>query len=152
MSTPAIRTIELTKRFGDVVALDGLDVAVAEKEVVGCLGPNGAGKTTLVRLLHGLLVPTSGRAEVFGMDCHHQTVDVHRRLAYVPGETSLWPSLTGEEALHLLGRVQGHVDVAYREDLLDSFALDPSIRVRTYSGDPARGCRAARRRGSGRAR
>ena len=133
MTTPAIRTSGLSKRFGDTVALDGLDVTVAEGEVVGFLGPNGAGKTTLVRLLLGLLVATSGLAEVFGMDCHRQTVDAHRRLAYVPGEASLWPSLTGAETLHLLGRIQGRVDVAYRDELLERFALDPSMKVRAYS-------------------
>ena len=133
MTTSAVRTSGLSKRFGDTLALDRLDVTVAEGEVVGFLGPNGAGKTTLVRLVLGLLVPTSGLAEVFGMDCHRQAVEVHRRLAYVPGETNLWPSLTGAETLHLLGRVQGRVDVGYRDELLERFSLDPSMKVRAYS-------------------
>jgi ABC-2 type transport system ATP-binding protein len=133
MTTSAVRTTALSKRFGDTLALDRLDVTVAEGEVVGFLGPNGAGKTTMVRLVLGLLVPTGGLAEVFGMDCHRQAVDVHRRLAYVPGETNLWPSLTGAETLHLLGRVQGRVDVSYRDELLERFSLDPSMKVRAYS-------------------
>ena len=133
MTAPAIRTSGLTKRFGETAALVELSLDVAEGEVLGCLGPNGAGKTTLLRLLLALLVPTSGRAEIFGMDCHRQTVDVHRRVAYVPGEASLWPSLTGAETLHLLGKVQGLVDVAYRDVLVERFSLDPSKKVRSYS-------------------
>ena len=110
MGTPAIRTEGLTKRYGDADALTDLDLDIAEGEVVGYLGPNGAGKTTTIRLLLGLARPTAGRAEIFGLDCQRQTVEAHRRLAYVPGEANLWPSLTGAETLHLLGRVQGRVD------------------------------------------
>src|SRR5271156_4146825 len=110
----AIRTHGLTKHYGDVVALQDLDLEVATGEVVGYLGPNGAGKTTTIRLLLGLARPTAGRAEIFGVGCPRQTGEAHRRLAYVPGEASLWPSLTGFETIHLLGRVQGRVDTAYR--------------------------------------
>ncbi len=133
MARTALRTEGLSKRFGDVWALRDLDLEVAPGEVVGYLGPNGAGKTTTLRLLLGLLRPTAGRAEIFGLDSERQTVEAHRRLAYVPGEASLWPSLTGEETLHLLGRVQGHVDPAYRDELVDRFAFDPSKKVRAYS-------------------
>ena len=133
MSTPAIRTEGLTKRYGDVDALCDLDLEIAEGEVVGYLGPNGAGKTTTIRLLLGLARPTAGRAEIFGLDCQRRTVDAHRRLAYVPGEANLWPSLTGAETLHLLGRVQGRVDTAYRDELVGRFDLDPSKKVRAYS-------------------
>ena len=133
MSTPAIRTEGLTKRYGDVDALYELDLEIAEGEVVGYLGPNGAGKTTTIRLLLGLARPTAGRAEIFGLDCQRRTVDAHRRLAYVPGEANLWPSLTGAETLHLLGRVQGRVDTAYRDELVGRFDLDPSKKVRAYS-------------------
>ncbi len=129
----AIRTEGLTKRYGDVVALDHLDLEIAEGEVVGCLGPNGAGKTTTLRLLLGLIRPTGGRAEVFGLDCERQPVETHRRLAFVPGEANLWPSLTGGETLALLGRVHGEVDEAYRSELLDRFDLDPTKKVRAYS-------------------
>jgi len=129
----AIRTEGLAKRFGNVAALAPLDLEVRTGEVLGFLGPNGAGKTTTIRLLLGMLRPTSGRAEIFGLDVQRDTVAAHRRLAYVGGETSLWPSLTGRETLHLLGRVQGRVDSAYREELVGRFALDPSKKVRSYS-------------------
>jgi ABC-2 type transport system ATP-binding protein len=133
MGAPAIRTEGLSKRYGDVDALRGLDLEIDEGEVVGYLGPNGAGKTTTIRLLLGLARPTSGRAEIFGLDCQRGMVEAHRRLAYVPGEANLWPSLTGAETLHLLGRVQGRVDVAYRDVLIGRFDLDPSKKVRAYS-------------------
>ena len=129
----AILAEGLSKRFGDFQALAGLDLAVARGEVLGYLGPNGAGKTTTIRLLLGLLRPTSGRAEIFGLDVQRDTVAAHRRLAYVGGETSLWPSLTGAETLHLLGRVQGRADPAYRDELIERFVLDPSKKVRSYS-------------------
>lgn len=130
---PAIRTEALTKRFGTVGALADLDLEVAQGEVVGYLGPNGAGKTTTLRLLLGLIRPTSGRGEIFGLDSERQAVEAHRRVAYVPGEASLWPSMTGAETLHLFGRIQGKVDVAYRDELIDRFQLDPSKKVRAYS-------------------
>jgi ABC-2 type transport system ATP-binding protein len=133
METFAIRTQGLSKRYGTVDALADLDLEVGTGEVVGYLGPNGAGKTTTLRLLLGLIRPTAGRAEIFGLDCRRQAVRVHRRLAYVAGEASLWPSLTGAETLHLLGRVQGSVDGAYRDELVERFALDPSKKVRAYS-------------------
>jgi ABC-2 type transport system ATP-binding protein len=129
----AIRTVGLSKRYGGVDALKDLDLEVAPGEVLGYLGPNGAGKTTTIRLLLGLIRPTRGRAEVFGFDCQRQPVEAHRRLAYVAGEASLWPSLTGAETLHLLARVQGQVDAAYRDELVARFELDPSKKVRTYS-------------------
>jgi ABC-2 type transport system ATP-binding protein len=132
-SVPAIRTTELTKSFGATRALSSLNLEVAKGEVIGYLGPNGAGKTTTIRLLLGLIRPSSGRAEIFGADCEADSVAVHRHIAYVPGEVSLWPSLTGAETLHLLGRVQGHVDLAYRDLLLERFEFDPSKRVRAYS-------------------
>jgi ABC-2 type transport system ATP-binding protein len=133
VGTTAICTEGLSKRYGTVNALRDLDLELAEGEVVGYLGPNGAGKTTTIRLLLGLIHPTKGRAEIFGLDCRRQTVEAHRRLAYVAGEASLWPSLTGSETLHLLGRVQGRVDPAYRDELVGRFDLDPSKKVRTYS-------------------
>lgn len=133
MGAMAIRTEGLTKHYGSVHALEDLDLEVAQGEVVGYLGPNGAGKTTTIRLLLGLIRPTSGRGEIFGLDCQRQAVEAHRRLAYVAGEASLWPSLTGAETLHLLGRVQGRVDDTYRDELIDRFDLDPSKKVRAYS-------------------
>jgi ABC-2 type transport system ATP-binding protein len=133
MPAAALRTAGLTKRFGTVEALSDLDLEVAPGEVVGFLGPNGAGKTTTIRLVLGLLRPTAGRAEIFGLDAVRQTGEAHRRLASVPGEASLWPALTGAETLHLLGRVHGQVDAHYRDELVERFELDPSRRVRTYS-------------------
>ena len=133
MGITAIRTERLTKRYGDVVALDHLDLEVAKGEVVGYLGPNGAGKTTTIRMLLGLVSPTEGRGEIFGLDCQRQPVETHRHLAFVGGEANLWPSLTGAETLHLLGRVQGQVDEQYRDELIARFELDPSKKVRAYS-------------------
>jgi ABC-2 type transport system ATP-binding protein len=133
MTMAAVRTAGLTKRFGSLVALQPLDLEVAAGEILGYLGPNGAGKTVTIRLLLGLLRPSGGRAEIFGVDALADPVGAHRRLAYVPGETALWPGLTGEETLHLLGRVQGSVDEAYRRALVERFDLDPARKVRAYS-------------------
>ena len=130
---PAVLAEGLTKRYGSVVALEGLDLAVDPGEVLGYLGPNGAGKTTTIRLLLGLATPTARRAAIFGMDCRRKTVEAHRRVASVPGEANLWPSLTGAETLHLLGRVHGQVDERYRDELIARFELDPSRKVRVYS-------------------
>ncbi len=129
----AIRTEDLSKTFGGTRALVSLNIEVPQGEVIGYLGPNGAGKTTTLRLLLGLISATSGRAETFGVDCQADPVEAHRRVAYVPGEVNLWPSLTGMETLHLLGRVQGRVDVAYRDLLIERFEFDPSKKVRAYS-------------------
>ena len=129
----AIRAEGLTKRYGDSLALDDLDLEVPQGEVVGYLGPNGAGKTTTIRLLLGLSRPTSGQCRIFDLDCQHQTVETHRRLAFVASEASLWPSLTGAETLALLGRVHGRVDLAYMHELIDQFELDPTKKVRAYS-------------------
>jgi ABC-2 type transport system ATP-binding protein len=131
--TTAIQTRDLSKSYGQTKALVGLDLSVPEGEVLGYLGPNGAGKTTTIRLLLGLIRATSGSAEIFGVDAQADPVQAHRRVAYVPGEATLWPSLTGAETLHLLGRVQGQVDVAYRDMLVERFDFDPSRKVRTYS-------------------
>ncbi len=133
MSHPAVRVVGLTKRYGQLDVLHDLELEIAQGEVLGYLGPNGAGKTTTIRLLLGLIHPSAGRAEIFGLDSQRQTVAAHRRLAYVPGEASLWPSLTGGETLHLLGRVQGSVDPTYRDLLIDRFDFDPGKKVRAYS-------------------
>ena len=128
-----VRTEGLTKHYGPVVALEGLDLQLNEGEVLGCLGPNGAGKTTTIRLLLGLIRPTSGRARIFGLDAQDDKVAVHARVAYVPGEATLWPSLTGTETLHLLARMHGETDLSYREELVRRFDFDPSRKVRAYS-------------------
>ena len=133
MRAAVVRTIGLTKHYGAVQALTDLNLAVGQGEVFGYLGPNGAGKTTTIRLLLGLATPSSGKAEIFGLDCQRRAVEVHGRVAYVPGEANLWPTLTGGETLHLLGRMQGAVDAAFRDELIERFRLDPSKKVRTYS-------------------
>jgi ABC-2 type transport system ATP-binding protein len=133
MTDVAIRTQGLGKRFGTVEALSDLNLEVSRGEVLGYLGPNGAGKTTTIRLLLAMARPSAGRAEIFGLDCQSRSVEAHRHLTYVPGEANLWPTLTGAETLHLLGRVHGEVDDAYRKELVDRFQLDVDKKVRAYS-------------------
>jgi ABC-2 type transport system ATP-binding protein len=132
-AAPAIRTSGLTKRYGETVALDALDLAVEPGEVYGYLGPNGAGKTTTIRLLLGLLRPSRGRAELFGVDAWADPVAAHRRIAYVSAEPNLWPSLTGAETLEFLARVRGGADAAYREVLVERFQLEVDKKVRALS-------------------
>src|SRR5437879_4279319 len=133
MGDVAIRTQGLSKRFGGVEALSSLDLRVERGEVLGYLGPNGAGKTTTIRLLLDLARPTAGRAEIFGLDTRRDAVAVHRPVAYVPGEATLWPSLTGAETLHLLRRVHGRVDRPFRHELIGRCSLDPAKKARAYS-------------------
>ena len=129
----AIRTEALAKRYGATLALDALDLAVEPGEVYGYLGPNGAGKTTTIRLLLGLHRPTSGRAELFGIDAWRDPVAAHRHVAYVAGEPYLWPSLTSAETFELFARVRGGTDVAYRDALVGRFQLDVDKKVRALS-------------------
>ncbi len=129
----AIEISGLVKTFGRARALDGLDLTVRSGEVHGFLGPNGAGKTTTLRCLLGLLRADSGTATVLGMDPWRDAVALHRRLAYVPGDVSLWPSLTGGEVIDLLGRLRGGLNPQRRAELLERFDLDPTKRTRTYS-------------------
>jgi ABC-2 type transport system ATP-binding protein len=129
----AIRATGLSKRYGDTLALDGLDLTVHQAEIYGYLGPNGAGKTTTIRLLLGLHRPTAGRAELFGIDAWDDPVTAHRRVAYVAGEPNLWPSLTSAETLEFLARVHGGTDVAYRDVLVERFELDLRKRIRALS-------------------
>jgi len=131
--TAAIRTYGLTKSFGSTVGLSPLDLEVRAGEVLGYLGPNGAGKTTTIRCLLGLARASAGRAEIFGVDAQAHPARAHVHVAYVPGEANLWPGLTGAETLHLLSRVQGQVDLAYRDRLVEAFRLDPAKKVRAYS-------------------
>jgi ABC-2 type transport system ATP-binding protein len=123
----------LVKSFGATKALDGLDLQVDEGEIHGFLGPNGAGKTVTMRILLGLLRPNAGRATVFGADPWADAVALHRRLAYVPGDTNLWPSLTGGEIIDLLGDLRGGIDPARRATLIERFDLDPRKKARAYS-------------------
>jgi polyether ionophore transport system ATP-binding protein len=129
----AIMTDGLSKRYGETLALDALDLAVQPGEVYGYLGPNGAGKTTTIRLLLGLHRATAGRAELFGVDAWRDPVAAHRRVAYVAGEPFLWPGLTGAETLAYLATLRGGTDEAYRDALLERFQLDPDKKVRALS-------------------
>ncbi|QGF22456.1 ABC transporter ATP-binding protein [Raineyella fluvialis] len=132
-SDAVIRTEQLSKTFGRTRALDGLDLTVAPGEVHGFLGPNGAGKTTTLRILLGLLRPSAGSVRVLDLDPWTDPVEVHRRVAYVPGDVVLWPSLSGGEVIDLLARLRGSVDRQRRDALLERFELDPAKRCRDYS-------------------
>jgi ABC-2 type transport system ATP-binding protein len=129
----AISVSGLVKSFGRTRALEGLDMTVRTGEVHGFLGPNGAGKTTTIRVLLGLLRPDAGRAALLGGDPWRDAVALHRRLAYVPGDVSLWPSLSGGEVIDLLGRLRGGLDPRRRAELLERFELDPAKKARAYS-------------------
>ncbi|MBM7365710.1 ABC transporter ATP-binding protein [Gordonia hydrophobica] len=123
----------LVKKFGGFAALDQLNLTVAAGEVRGFLGPNGAGKSTAIRVLLGLLRADGGQVRVFDGDPWRDAVALHRRLAYVPGDVTLWPNLTGGECIDYLSRLRGDVDPARRAELLDRFELDPTKKARTYS-------------------
>ena len=123
----------LVKDFGRTRALDGLDLAVTRGEVHGFLGPNGAGKSTTIRILLGLLRPTAGTARLLGGDPWADATQLHRRLAYVPGEVNLWPQLTGGEVIDLLGRLRGGLNRVRREEMLQRFELDPTKKGTAYS-------------------
>ncbi|MFE3255004.1 ATP-binding cassette domain-containing protein [Nocardia sp. NPDC059091] len=132
-ANPVIEVRDLHKNFGQVRALDGLDLEVAEGEVHGFLGPNGAGKSTTIRILLGILSRTSGEAVVLGRDPWTDAVALHRDIAYVPGDVTLWPSLSGGETIDLLARMRGGIDQDRRAELIQRFELDPSKKARTYS-------------------
>jgi ABC-2 type transport system ATP-binding protein len=123
----------LVKRFGSTTALDGLDLTVATGEVHGFLGPNGAGKSTTIRVLLGLLRADGGTARLFGGDPWRQAAELHRRLAYVPGDVTLWPNLSGGEIIDLLGHLRGGLDPKRRAELIERFELDPTKKGRAYS-------------------
>ena len=129
----AIVAAGLTKRYGRTVALDALDLVVDEGDVLGYLGPNGAGKSTTIALLLGQIRPSAGHATIFGLDAWRDAPEVHRRIAYVPSEANLWPSLTGAEVLRFLASVHGSVDERYRAELVERFELDVDKKVRAYS-------------------
>jgi ABC-2 type transport system ATP-binding protein len=131
--TDAISVQGLVKTFGSTRALDGLDLRVSPGEVHGFLGPNGSGKTTTIRVLLGLLRADGGSVELLGGDPWRDAVSLHRRLAYVPGDVTLWPRLTGGEIIDLFGRLRGDLDVRKRDELVERFQLDPTKRARTYS-------------------
>lgn len=133
LSDCVVEARSLVKRFGAVTALDGLDLSVRTGEIHGFLGPNGAGKSTMIRALLGQLRLSSGTVAVFGQDAWRHAVDIHSRLAYVPGDTMLWPNLTGGQCIDLLGGFHGAMNRARRDELVERFDLDPTRRFRTYS-------------------
>ncbi|MGK8558495.1 ABC transporter ATP-binding protein [Nocardia gipuzkoensis] len=128
-----IEVSDLRKAFGHVTALDGLNLTVTEGEIHGFLGPNGAGKSTTIRVLLGILRATGGRARLFGRDPWADAVALHHELAYVPGDVTLWPSLSGGETIDLLARMRGAVNQQRRAELIERFDLDPRKKARTYS-------------------
>ncbi|NPV59808.1 MAG: ABC transporter ATP-binding protein [Actinobacteria bacterium] len=133
MSVYALETRGLTKYYGRHIGINGLDIQVRPGEIFGFLGPNGAGKTTTLRLLVGLLRPTSGSAEILGLDMVRQSLDIRRRVGYIPGEVRLFEHLTGEETLNLLASFRGKQASGMLKELLDRFELDPSRKVSEYS-------------------
>jgi ABC-2 type transport system ATP-binding protein len=133
MGEVALSAVGLTKRYGRAVALDGLDLEVRTGEVHAFLGPNGAGKTTTIRILLGLLRKDGGEVSVLGGDPWGDAVELHRRMAYVPGDVTLWPSLTGGEIIDLLGDLRGGIETRRRQALTERFDLDPTKRARAYS-------------------
>ena len=143
MDSPAVRTQDLTKSFGATRALDGFTIEVPAGQVAGFLGPNGAGKSTTIRILLGLLRADAGTAEVLGQDPWRDAVELHRRIAYVPGDTNLWPNLTGGEIIDLLtragtgggprARLSRRAERMRRAELLERFDLDPTKKARSYS-------------------
>jgi ABC-2 type transport system ATP-binding protein len=130
---PAVEIHGLRKTFGRTVALDGLDLTVARGDISGFLGPNGAGKSTTIRVLLGLLRAEGGAVELLGGDPWRDAVALHRRIAYVPGDVTLWPNLTGGQAIDFLAALRGGVDERRRDELIERFELDPHKKARTYS-------------------
>eukprot|EP00130_Batrachochytrium_dendrobatidis_P008450 XP_006683325.1 hypothetical protein BATDEDRAFT_15075 [Batrachochytrium dendrobatidis JAM81] len=123
----------LSKRFGNFTALDGVDMELHSGEVYGFIGPNGAGKSTTIRILLGMLRATRGEAQIFGKNVWEDAVDIHKRVAYVPGDVNLWPNLTGGEVIDLFMKMRGATNKGKKEELMERFKFDPSKKSRTYS-------------------
>lgn len=128
-----LKVTGLTKKFGRFTALDGVNIEVNEGEVYGFIGPNGAGKSTTIRALLGILKATEGEVEIFGKDAWKDAVEIHKRIAYVPGDVNLWPNLTGGEVIDLFVKLRGGNNKSRREELIKKFDLDPTKKCRTYS-------------------
>ncbi|MDH3296493.1 MAG: ABC transporter ATP-binding protein, partial [Acidimicrobiia bacterium] len=124
---------DLHKAFGATRALDGLNLTVEPGQVMGFLGPNGSGKSTTIRVLMGLLRHDAGHVELLGKDPWHDAVELHRRIAYVPGDVNLWPTLSGGEVIDLFARLGSGIDPVRRKDMIERFDLDPTKKTRTYS-------------------
>ena len=132
-NTAAVEIRGLVKTFGHTRALDGLDLTVRPGSVAGFLGPNGAGKSTTIRVLLGLLRAEGGTVRLLGRDPWRDAVELHRRIAYVPGDVTLWPNLTGAQAIDFLCGLRGGTDQRRRDALVERFELDPHKKARTYS-------------------
>ncbi|MEG0384117.1 MAG: ABC transporter ATP-binding protein [Solibacillus sp.] len=128
-----LSTMNLSKRFGRFTALDGVNMELNKGEVFGFIGPNGAGKSTAIRVLLGILKATDGEVKIFGLDAWKDAVEIHKRIAYVPGDVNLWPNLTGGEAIDLFMTLRGTTNKSKREELIQKFDLDPTKKCRTYS-------------------
>ncbi len=128
-----LKVTNLTKKFGKFKALDGVNLELNAGEVLGFIGPNGAGKSTTIRVLLGILKATDGEVKLFNKDAWQDAVDIHKRVAYVPGDVNLWPNLTGGEVIDLFIKLNGTANKAKREELIEKFDLDPSKKCRTYS-------------------
>lgn len=124
---------QVTKRFGKFTALDKISLEMDKGEICGFIGPNGAGKTTTIRILMGIMKATEGRAAIFGQDVWKDAVEIHKRIAFVPGDVNLWPNLTGGEVIDLFVRLRKGNNKIYRDDLIQRFDLDPTKKCRTYS-------------------
>jgi len=133
MSDFSLEITNLSKKFGSLTALRNINLTVDKGEVFGYIGPNGAGKTTTIRVLLGILKATEGNAKVFGLDAWKDAVEIHRRIAYVPGDVNLWPNLTGGEVIDLFVNLRGSHDKELRAKLIKDFDLDPTKKCRTYS-------------------
>ncbi|MDR0782291.1 MAG: ABC transporter ATP-binding protein [Propionibacteriaceae bacterium] len=133
MTDSTITMTGITKRFGRVQALDGVDLAIDPGEIYGFIGPNGAGKTTTIRILLGILKADAGQATIFGKDVWSGAVAIHNQISYVPGDVNLWPNLTGGEVIDLFVRLKKAGDKAYREELIEAFDFDPTKKCSTYS-------------------
>lgn len=130
---PVLKTNNIIKRFGKFTALDGVNIEMNKGEVYGFIGPNGAGKSTAIRVLLGILKASEGEAKIFGKDAWDDAVDIHRQIAYVPGDVNLWPNLTGGEVIDLFVKLRGSNNISRRAELIQKFDLDPSKKCRTYS-------------------
>lgn len=130
---PVLKISKLTKSFGKFTALDGIDLEVNKGEIYGFIGPNGAGKTTTLRILLGFLKATSGKATIFGKDVWEDAVEIHKNIAYVPGDVNLWPNLTGGEVIDLFIKLRASANKNRREELIEKFDLDPTKKCRAYS-------------------
>lgn len=128
-----LKTTNVTKKFGKVTALNGVNMEVNKGEVYGFIGPNGSGKSTTIRILLGILKATEGESKVFGKDAWKDAVEIHKRIAYVPGDVNLWPNLTGGEVIDLFIKFRGGSNKNRREELIQRFNLDPTKKCRTYS-------------------